>query len=61
MKTHVKRNPLTTIAGGAIILICLALVYLGKATFTEISGFVTLALGVLVSKDELFKQNFLNK
>lgn len=52
-------NLFTTIIGAIIIISTLIFIYKGKTTFTEASGFLTIGIALLFSKDEYFIQNFL--
>lgn len=56
MKNRIFGNWKTTILGCSIAVISIALVWFGKATFTEVSGFL-LASGLLAwVKDSIFKK-----
>lgn len=52
-------NLFTTIIGTIIIISTLVFIYKGKTTFTEASGFLTIGVALLFSKDEYFTKNFL--
>lgn len=56
-----KERKITGTLGGIIIIALLILVYTGKATLAEASGFITIALALFSSKDELFLKNFTGK
>jgi hypothetical protein len=57
MKKRLK-NGLTTGLGLILLGSSLAFVATGKATIAEVSGFITMALALMLSKDEPFKNNF---
>ncbi len=52
-------NLFTTIIGTIIIISTLIFIYKDKASFTEASGFITIGIALLFSKDEHFTKNFL--
>lgn len=52
-------NLFTTIIGTIIIISTLIFIYKDKASFTEASGFITIGIALLFSKDEHFAKNFL--
>ena len=55
MKNRIIDNWKTTLIGCTIGLVSIALVWFGKATFTEVSGFLV-ASGLMVwVKDSMFK------
>jgi len=51
LKQRFYNNYKTTTAGIIIIIVCLILVYQAKATFTEVAGFLTMALLFFGLKD----------
>ncbi len=57
MKERIE-STLTTGLGLILLGVSLLFVHLGKATFAEVSGFLVIALGLIYSKDEPFKNNF---
>lgn len=58
MKTRLK-NVFTTVLGLLILAGCGVFVYRGSATLTEVSGFATIGLALILSKDMEFAKNFL--
>lgn len=52
-KGRILGNPITSVIGGAIILGSIGLVYVGKASISEASGWVTLGATFLRAKDSL--------
>jgi len=52
-------NLFTTVIGTIIIISTLFFIYKGKTSFTEASGFLTIGVALLFSKDEHFTKNFL--
>lgn len=50
-KNHLK----TTFTGLTLCGTCLLFVYMGKATFTEVAGFLMSGFSLLFANDELFK------
>jgi len=53
------KNVFTTFIGLVIIASTLYFVCMGKTTFAEASGFVTIGIALLFSNDEQFSKNFL--
>jgi hypothetical protein len=58
---RIKKNPLTTFLAAIITAGCFALVFMDKATFPQVSGYLTIACGLLFSDDQKFKDNFFSK
>jgi hypothetical protein len=53
MKERLFKNIFTTILGVAILLFCLLMIYQGKQTAEQLSGWVAVGLLFLRSKDSL--------
>lgn len=57
MKNRIIDNWKATLLGFGILTVSLALVWFGKATFTEVSGFLLTSGLLLWVKDSIFKIN----
>lgn len=53
---RILKNWKTTVIGMAILMLCFVLVFVGKATLTEVGGFICGGFYVLFSKDSLLKK-----
>jgi len=58
MKSRLN-NLLTTVFGALILIGCAVLVFRGSATLTEASGFATIGIALILSKDREFAKTFL--
>lgn len=56
MIDRVLKNWKTTVIGLAILAVCFCLVFMGKASLTEVGGFICGGFYVLFSKDSLLKK-----
>ena len=57
MKNRVINNWKSTTLGVLLLIIGIGLVYLGKATLTEVSVLAPISIGLIISKDKLLKSN----
>lgn len=53
MKTRIFSNWVTTLLGVAILVFCLLMIYQGKQTAEELSGWMAVGILFLRSKDSL--------